>query len=1290
MPTDARALVGLFRAASFITCLTASCLHATAASDFPTGGILPKEEIGALRFIQQHPEADGRGVVVAVFDTGVDPGAAGLQTTPEGRPKILDMIDATGSGDVDTSTVRETKDGCLTGLSGRTLQPGDHWRNPTGKYHLGIKRGYELFPGPLVERLKTRRRELWNEQQRPLEARLQQALADATQAQAQPSDADTRTLKDLQLRLEQFRAWQKSWEDPGPLLDCVVFHDGERWRAAIDTDEDGDLGEETLLTNFRDERRYGTFGPDALLNFALNIFENGKLLSIVVDSGTHGTHVAGIIAAHFPDQPELNGIAPGAQIVSVKIGDTRLGGMETAVGFVRGLAAVRALRCDIINLSYGEPTSTPNRGRLPDLISEIVNEDGVVFVASAGNDGPALSTTGAPGATTSAIIGIGAYVSPAMMAVAYSMREALPETQYTFSSRGPSPDGAWGVSVSAPGGAIAPVPNWTLQRSQLMAGTSMAAPNAAGGVALILSGLKAANLPYSPASIRRALENSARSIEGLDPFSQGRGLIQVDRAFDLCAALASAQRIEPRLDITLSRGARGIYLREREESARILETTVRINPVFPKSTDPRRKVDLERRYRLEATAPWIQIPKHLLLAHEGKSFGTRIDPTQLAPGIHAAEILGFDDQTSETGPAFRVPVTVIRPEPGPAPSHAPWKITLDLTPGQLERRFLSLPPGATWAELTVRSGALDGARVLVLHAVQLRPGYSVAHTQRRRYLTLGRHARETFAFPVLGDRTLELCLGQQWASLGQGTFEFELNVHGLQPSPSEILLDGGARVTRVDAVAPLRDATLHPRATLHTRRRTLAPSPSEIRPLPTSRDILTDNRIVNELILTYRFHLDEAAVVTPRFPALNGRLYDGEFESQLYMIFDAGKQLRTVDDGWEPGAIRLEKGDYTLRFHLRHDRTDWLEQLNQLPLQLDQELSSRLNVESYPDPDAALVGEPGFGERPLRHGDRTSFVLGLPPRDALAKATQPGDLLIGTLRLEAAAGAPEYPLVLVPPPPVAPKQAQTPDTAKDDRPLSERLADERRDAAVAQLDRLMDDQHAEAFEDLARHLREQYPGHLPILVRQLHRLDTDHRSKRLRSVINAADEVLKNIDTPQLAQTLGTRPDLDQPTIQRERREVDQRKQTLLDALFRKGRALEWMEWPDEANASIPETPPTTDTPRSTDAKRPSEAEPPFEPAVVASWFEANFAELRRWTDPTEEPYLRLHIRREWRHGRLGEVLRLLQQSIDRNPSDVELQRKRIQVLADLGWDDWAEHYRAWLSIRFPKDFPGF
>jgi tripeptidyl-peptidase-2 len=74
-----------------------------------------------------------------------------------------------------------------------------------------------------------------------------------------------------------------------------------------------------------------------------------------------------------------------------------------------------------------------------ELLHEVVNKYGIVYVSSAGNHGPALSTIGTPPTMqSSSIIGVGAYVSPDMMTAGYSMRSKLPGMGYSWTSRGPT------------------------------------------------------------------------------------------------------------------------------------------------------------------------------------------------------------------------------------------------------------------------------------------------------------------------------------------------------------------------------------------------------------------------------------------------------------------------------------------------------------------------------------------------------------------------------------------------------------------------------------------------------------------------------------------------------------------------------------------------------------------------------------------------------------------------------------------------------------------------------------
>jgi|EP01046_Picozoa_sp_COSAG06_P030162 tripeptidyl-peptidase-2 len=355
-------------------------------ASFPADSVrVPTASTQAEMFLSKYPECDGRNVVVAILDTGTDPGAPGLNATcPDGRPKVIDVVDATGSGDIDMSTVRQatTADGKLTveGKSGRTLTLSEAWTNPSGDWRIGAKPLFDIVPGGLSRRIKSERKKALDEAQRAATAKARTLLSEFEAAHPTTkalSEEDKAAQRELNAQLAQLEKAASTVEDLGPVIDAVVWHDGEAWRAVVGTSDDGDVSALEPLTNFRAERKYGTFTGEnldpagTLMNYAANIYDEGSVLSVVCDSGAHGTHVAGIVGACHEDAPEFNGVAPGSQIVAVKIGDSRLDGMETASALVRGLRTVLDNGCDLINLSFGEAASPPNVGRFLEKAAEV-------------------------------------------------------------------------------------------------------------------------------------------------------------------------------------------------------------------------------------------------------------------------------------------------------------------------------------------------------------------------------------------------------------------------------------------------------------------------------------------------------------------------------------------------------------------------------------------------------------------------------------------------------------------------------------------------------------------------------------------------------------------------------------------------------------------------------------------------------------------------------------------------------------------------------------------------------
>ncbi|MEW6662552.1 MAG: S8 family serine peptidase [Bacillota bacterium] len=429
---------------------------------------LTKKETGATE-LAGRTGADGRGVVVALIDTGIDPAHPDLLATSTGLAKIADFRDVSGEGRVATPGV------LLAGKDSNTI--GGQQYNFRGMYSQS-----GLFRYGFLE-----------------EARVGIDF----------NGNGTMTDRFLVVVADPWKAGQ---------YDTVY----------IDTNSNRSLVDEVPLREFRQTQDYASFpgsGWSSGISFVVcEIHPKGTEVLLGFDANGHGTQVAGVVAANGA----IQGVAPGAQLVVIKAvdknGQTDWDKLSNAIRFAAESGA------QVINLSlahYRDVTSGFNT--LTQLVDRMTEQYGVVFTIAAGNKGPGLASLATPGNARSAI-GVGAYIAPAMWLEDYGYQVPR-ETLWYFSSAGPRQDGMMGPAVIAPGSAVSTHPTWMGSGYALVEGTSIAAAHAAGVVALLLDSAARQKLVVSPASIKQALIAGARPIEHFSPAEAGAGALNAATAW---------------------------------------------------------------------------------------------------------------------------------------------------------------------------------------------------------------------------------------------------------------------------------------------------------------------------------------------------------------------------------------------------------------------------------------------------------------------------------------------------------------------------------------------------------------------------------------------------------------------------------------------------------------------------------------------------------------------------------------------------------------------------------------
>jgi subtilisin family serine protease len=199
------------------------------------------------------------------------------------------------------------------------------------------------------------------------------------------------------------------------------------------------------------------------------------------DDQGHGTYVAGIIAAAAGNGIGVAGLAPGAQIMPVKVLGASLGG--TTAGLAEGIQYAIAHGARILNISAN---TDDDSAALEDAIRQ-AQAAGATIVGSAGNDSRDIDSVPSypPSFPEDNVVGVAAATGAGRLT--------------DFSNRG-----RVAVDIAAPGEYIASTAmgGGYEQRS----GTSTAAPFVSATLALLAS----ARPDLSPPELRAALLDSTR------------------------------------------------------------------------------------------------------------------------------------------------------------------------------------------------------------------------------------------------------------------------------------------------------------------------------------------------------------------------------------------------------------------------------------------------------------------------------------------------------------------------------------------------------------------------------------------------------------------------------------------------------------------------------------------------------------------------------------------------------------------------------------------------------------
>lgn len=461
-------------------------------------------DIDGLGFRKRHAGNDGRGVVIAHIETFPDFLLPELQTALDQQgqeiPKFLDIINIPGATPSLESEKRIQGRYWTTRLSEPTRSVGTKLNANSQTYIVPQEGEYQLAEFSLSDLRGAARRIV-------------------EQARGPSVDQQPKTITVL---------WSESMRS-----------------AWLDVDADLDFGDEMRVSLYRGERRFGVIGKDdpqtsvrESLGYALQ--KEGDYLSINIGAGSHASEVAGAAAARAGKQGRVNGVAPGAQFVTIQAtSDWEMS--RWARGLITAFSHPDVDVVLIMNGAMNEGTRARDGGGLLGVLLARLQKHYAKPAFAAASNHPGVQSVWDKSIPES-IISVGAYESAESHYANHGLHWSHADNLHIAGAEGPSGDGRLKPDIVAPAvpmsldvgfekptgqSAIYNLPTGYM----ICGGTSCATPVATGVAALLVGAAKRNGLPTDADPVHRALRESARLLPRYGVYQQGRGLIQVDAAW---------------------------------------------------------------------------------------------------------------------------------------------------------------------------------------------------------------------------------------------------------------------------------------------------------------------------------------------------------------------------------------------------------------------------------------------------------------------------------------------------------------------------------------------------------------------------------------------------------------------------------------------------------------------------------------------------------------------------------------------------------------------------------------